>query len=121
MKFVRAICAAANDEEPNDRENAVRDTFAAADDAKLTGWPKLKEYLGERGTAIVGAVTKWLNVPKSPRPSWAAAGEGMKSHPSHRSLTRPRRPLFPSQPIAFLPRGMRSCVRAPCPFGAMSP
>lgn len=62
VKFVTAICAAAEDREVNNRAGCVRDTFARRADERATGWPTLTKLLGARGDAIVGRVTDWLRI-----------------------------------------------------------
>jgi hypothetical protein len=55
--FVRAVSAAASDDEAEDRERAVRDTAAAiAVGEKTTGLPALARLLGDDGESIVAAV-----------------------------------------------------------------
>jgi DNA polymerase I-like protein with 3'-5' exonuclease and polymerase domains len=76
VKFVRAVCAAAQDEEPGDRERAVRDTFAKVDGEQMTGWPTLAKLMGDRGDAVVGAAVGWLGIAFADRGPRATFGGG---------------------------------------------
>lgn len=46
LELVQAVCAAAGDDEVDDRLLAVHDTFAS--DGPTTGWPRLAELLGKQ-------------------------------------------------------------------------
>lgn len=62
-QFVRAVCAAADEDETGtrDRVASVRHTAEklTAGDPKVTGWPKLAEYLGD---AVVSQAREWLGI-----------------------------------------------------------
>ena len=59
-RFVRAVCAAAEDEEVQDRTACVRDTAGKLQDAKqATGWDRLSESVGGQ---IVAKVREWLGI-----------------------------------------------------------
>jgi hypothetical protein len=62
--FVRAVCAAAQDPEVNDRLRAVADTAAKLDAGGqiLTGWPTLAQLLGDKGRVLVDQVCEWLGI-----------------------------------------------------------
>jgi hypothetical protein len=103
VKFVTAICAAANDREVGNRVGCVRDTFAKDHDEKTTGWPTLAKVLGKKGDAIVGAVLNWLGV--SPDRVLRDSGEGLSgSAPKwNPPAPLPEMPDVPPFPIALFP------------------
>ncbi|QJW92578.1 DNA polymerase [Frigoriglobus tundricola] len=111
MTFVTAVCAAARDEEPGDRVKAVRSTFAAHTDAKLTGWPKLIESLGERGRAVVGHVTEWLDVPPNPKVAFGRPG-GAPTPPVPAFRPLPAWQPFPLDHLPVVLRGFVASVSA---------
>jgi DNA polymerase I-like protein with 3'-5' exonuclease and polymerase domains len=62
-RFLRAVCAAAADEEVEDRLRAVRDTAdRLRRDDEATGWPTLARLLGASGERVVVTVRGWLGV-----------------------------------------------------------
>ena len=101
VKFVWAICAAANDEQPHDRIKYVRDTFAKDKDDKLTGWKRLIEILGEKGRALVGRVTEWLGIGANSRDFRdGVSGSAPKWNPP---APLPEMPPVPAFPIHLFP------------------
>nr|MBA3430172.1 bifunctional DNA primase/polymerase [Actinomycetota bacterium] len=60
--FIRAIGHVAGDEEIDDREVNVRSTAAKLEsgDAKVTGWPKLGDYLKDK--VIAAKAREWLQI-----------------------------------------------------------
>jgi P4 family phage/plasmid primase-like protien len=64
IRFITALCAAANNEELDDRLRAVKDTFGKlAQSNRATGWPTLRKLLG---AAIVDNLGKWLEMRQNP-------------------------------------------------------
>ena len=58
--FVEAICKAADDEEPDGRCKNVETTAERFEnDDNVTGWPKLKELIGD---AVVDRICQWLDI-----------------------------------------------------------
>jgi hypothetical protein len=83
--FVLAICAAANDEQPDDRARAVRDTAEAIDAGdQTTGWPTLARLLGAHGEVLVRTARRWLGVrilsPGSEHGRRGSEGSGVGRH-----------------------------------------
>lgn len=79
VALVRAVCAAACDDEIIDRERAVRDTASAIERGEqITGWPTLVELLGEHGDTIVKTVCAWLEI------SWNS-----RDNPQHQCSGKP--------------------------------
>jgi hypothetical protein len=78
--FVRAVAVAAGDEEARMRAGKARPTSEKlVDGRKVTGWPRLEELLGARGSTVVRKVREWLEigthaeareVPIHETPSW---------------------------------------------------
>jgi DNA polymerase I-like protein with 3'-5' exonuclease and polymerase domains len=67
-RFINAVCAAANDEEPDNRVTTAADTAAKLEAGEnTTGWPKLAGLLGVHGDAIVKQVWNWLGIQPTPR------------------------------------------------------
>jgi hypothetical protein len=99
--FVRAVAAAAADEEIDDRVRAVRDTAAALAGGKsdVTGWPRLQELLGEVGASVVPAIVDWLGL------GLAATPEPWPARP--RPFVDEALPLFPTH---LLPEWMAAMV-----------
>lgn len=65
--LVAAVARAAGDDEEADRRRAVADTARALDAGEeVTGWPRLRELLGEPGEAVVRSVTGWLGIESDP-------------------------------------------------------
>jgi hypothetical protein len=62
--FIRAVCAAAKDDELQNRIVAVRATAERlkTDGSETTGWTSLAKLLGSRGQAIVDRVKEWLSI-----------------------------------------------------------
>lgn len=58
-RFVRAVCAAADDEEVDDRLRAVDDTAAKPVGSPASGWPTLAKIVGDK---IVTKVREWLGL-----------------------------------------------------------
>ena len=65
-RFMRAVCAAAGDEEVDNRIGCVRSTYEKGSDDHLVGWPRLAELLGAPGPRVVSAVTEWLGISLNP-------------------------------------------------------
>ncbi len=63
LVFLRAVCAAANDEQTKDRLAAVESTFGKLSKGeKSTGWPTAAKLLSDKGPAIVDQLQAWLGV-----------------------------------------------------------
>ena len=93
VRFVRAVAQAAGDEEPLDRERAVRDTVAAVSRGEqVTGLPSLAKLVS---TEVVSRVAQWLRLgseggllPPSARkvPSPAPSADGGTPAEEHEGL-----------------------------------
>ena len=60
-KVLASASKAAGDEEYQKRKDAVSDTESKKTAGeKITGWPKAAELIDKNGTAVVGALRKWL-------------------------------------------------------------
>ena len=60
VRFIKAVCAGAGDEESDDRVRGGKDTFGKlAQSGSATGWPTLRTLLE---AAIVARVRQWLGV-----------------------------------------------------------
>src|SRR5205823_2148642 len=100
-RFVRAVCAAARDDEVEDRVRSVRDTggrLGAGGEA--TGWPTLARLLGRDGEAIVSRVRDWL-APAEP------ATAGVDAAPWPDPVPLAGTPDVPPYPIEVLPEWLR--------------
>jgi hypothetical protein len=76
--FMAAVCAAAGDEEPDDRVRAVRDSFGKhARGEKVVGWPSLAEALGEHGEAVARQAAEWVG----PRVVWGGGSPASPDAP----------------------------------------
>jgi putative DNA primase/helicase len=65
--LIEAVCKAADDEEADDRLNAVRDTVKRlANDEVATGWPTLINIFGE---TIIDRVMEWLDIHRNIDPT----------------------------------------------------
>jgi DNA polymerase I-like protein with 3'-5' exonuclease and polymerase domains len=97
-RFVEAVCAAAQDDEAQNRVEAVRDTREKLDAGEnVTGWTRLGELLGDRGAVIARRAREWLSI-KTGRPATAK--------PFIREL-----PPYQPFPVEALPEPMREFVR----------
>jgi hypothetical protein len=65
-RFVEAVALAAHDDEVRKRVEAVGTTAEKLKTGKpTTGWPRLSELLGERGSDVVERVREWLSIDSS--------------------------------------------------------
>ena len=95
--FIRAVCAAAKDEESQDRVATVAATVERrATDKTATGWPALANLLGQAGKVIVDLVKEWLGVRSS------AAGNDNDA-PWAPPEPLPKMPSVPPFPIEVFP------------------
>ena len=101
-RFQRTVCAAAEDDEVEDRVQAVRDTTGKLGrEDKTTGWPSLARLLGRGGDTVIAKVLEWLGVT---RPTSDPAG----SAAARRAPIPPYAPF----PTALLPAVVRDYVEA---------
>jgi DNA polymerase I-like protein with 3'-5' exonuclease and polymerase domains len=99
-RFVEALAAATQDEEPRKRVQAVALTAAKLEqDRKTTGWPKLVGLIGAAGQEVVRRVREWLGMVAAPTPGAPAEKKA--------------RVLDPYQPfpVDALPEPIREYVR----------
>jgi DNA polymerase I-like protein with 3'-5' exonuclease and polymerase domains len=73
-RFVEALAAATQDEEPRKRVQVVALTGGKLEqERKTTGWPKLEGLLGATGKDVVRRVREWLGMVQAPTPGATAA------------------------------------------------
>ncbi len=105
--FVRAVCAAARDEEADKRVKDVHDTAERLQAGEpVTGFPNLIKELGKDGPAIMGAVGEWLELPRGglsgPDVTFGGnSGNCVQTWPDPLPLSTP--PLTPPYPLEVLP------------------
>jgi hypothetical protein len=65
VQLMRAVCAAANDDEVADRVRAVEDSYAKIVHGEpTTGWPELGRILGEGKALVVSRLQEWVGCPR---------------------------------------------------------
>jgi hypothetical protein len=70
--FIRAVAVAAGDEEQHMRATKAGPTAEKLKAGeKVTGWPKLAEYLGTDGEKVIKQVREWLGI-TSPKITWGS-------------------------------------------------
>jgi hypothetical protein len=107
--IVRAVCAAAGDDEEADRVRAVEDSFVKLVHAEpATGWPELGRLLGEGKGPVVTRVREWLTVRQAPgftlpaQPPWPSPLAAEAFHGLAGDAVRVLEPATEADPAALL-------------------